>query len=117
MPWEGETYIYTKGILKAIARNYFSLYDGIPTVSSQITNPWAIAEYRADFDNALNLIGKGKWKGVPVPAFSQYKGFGKFQQIIIADVLGMKDEELPFYRIPQLRGRAYSWMADKLNGL
>ena len=75
----------------------------------------------ADFDMALDKIGKGKWTGlIDDLKFSDYKRFGRLQWVVIAGIIGIEDYELEglgFYQIPQLRGRAYKWMVNCLNGL
>ena len=112
------TYTYKPGTLMAIADNYSSLYN------QEFFHPredlFSIAEYKADFDLALSAIGKGDWRGLEDSDFRAYKYFGFGQQVVIADILGIRDNELAmlgFYQIRQLRGRAYRWMANFLNGL
>ncbi len=120
MPWINDyTYCYTPSILKSIAGSYSSIYEvGIEISFHSIYNLYAIAEYKADFDMALSAIGKGSWTGLESPNFNYYKYCGRLQRIVIADILGIGDYELEawgFYQIPQLRGRAYSRMAENLN--
>ena len=115
-------YFYSVGTLKDIAACYSQ--EGIEFHRHKIyrytdLDPWSVAEYRADFDRALNGIGRGHWDGT-IHEFKFYRHFGRLQQIIIADIVGITDNELTglgFYQIPQLRGRAYKWMANYLNGL
>ena len=108
-------YTYTVGTLKAIAFCYTDIY----LIGFHRTmNPYGIAEYKADFDMALDSIGKGHWQDLYSIFFRSYRYYGKAQQVVIADVLGITDWELQaygFYQIPQLRGKAYKWMADFLN--
>lgn len=82
-----------------------------------IINPWQIAEYKADFDMALNEIGKGNWKG-EIREFKAYKMFGRLQQVVIADIICFRDYDLVrlgFYRISNLKSIAYSRMVNFLN--
>ena len=122
-------YIYSVGELKNIANNYnhtnlgIPMEQGIEVIRHKIyhhtnINLLSIAEYRVDFDRALNSIGKGHWIG-EVEEFKYYHNFGRLQKIVIADIIGIEDlelEEMRFYQIPQLRGRAYHRMAECLNG-
>jgi hypothetical protein len=128
MPWINETeFYYSSKLLRQIAESYHHIYQGIVIKSwnetidgetigceRRISNPWEIAECKADFDKALSAIGKGKWQGITGNKISDYKGFGKLQKLIIADILG---EEIEFYQVPQMRGYAYHLMADRLNGI
>jgi len=84
------------------------------------THPFSIAEYKADFDRALDDLGRGHWSGDNIsPLFKSYRGFGRLQRIVIADIIGVEDSELEamgFYSIPRLRGLAYWRMKQFLNG-
>lgn len=111
-------YTYKVGTLRAIADCYCTLYN------QEWFHPqedlFSIALYKADFDLALTAIGKGHWFGIVNSNFRAFRYFGKAQQIVIADILGITDYELRglgFYQVSQLRGRAYRWMANYLNGL
>lgn len=111
-------YTYKVGTLRAIADNYCSLYN------QEFFHPreslLSIALYKADFDLSLAAIGKGDWRGLGDTNFRAYCYYGRMQQVVIADILGITDRELSglgFYRIPRLRGLAYKWMANCLNGL
>lgn len=120
MPWVKEEYIYRKRLLRAIVRNYGAIYEGLPlSWKVEIYNACAIAEYKADFDMALDAIGRGCWNGELASLnLADYKRFGRLQQIVIADILGIGDDELSglgFYQIPRLRGYAYYLMANHLN--
>ena len=122
MGWIKDEYIYSKGILRMIAENYQTIYEALPVSwRIEIYNIHSIVEYKADFDTALNAIGRGHWDGsTEGKEFKDFKYFGRLQQIVIADVLGITVEELArrgFYKIPQLKGTAYRWMANHLNGL
>lgn len=119
MGWDVDKlrYFYKVGTLRAIAKCYCSLYN------QEFFHPQAglfdIALYKADFDLSLSAIGKGHWAGLENTDFRAYRYFGKAQQVVIADIIGITDYELRglgFYRIPRLRGLAYRWMADFLNG-
>ena len=121
--WKNDEYIYTKGILNSIAKSYDHIYKDIETKSGMLleANTLSIAEYKADFDRSLNAIGKGNWTGeIDNKEFIDFRHFGNLQRMVIADIYGITDGELEalgFYQIPQLKGRAYKWMANKLNGL
>jgi hypothetical protein len=119
MVWINDVYYYSKSILKAIARHYSSLYeDGLLIANHHINYLHSVAEYKADFDMALNAIGRGKWNGSLHPNFGHYRYYGRLQQIIIADILGLLDYHLTglgFYDIPKLRGMAYFRMTEFLN--
>lgn len=114
--WVGDQFFYSKRLLKIIAENYCNIYEGLPLSSGvEVTNPWAIAEYKADFERALQSIGRGKWDG-EVTEFKHYRNYGKLQRIVIADILGIRDIELEgFYSVPRLRGYAYYLMCLFLN--
>ena len=121
--WDNDTgiYYYSSRVLKTIAECYQLLYDdGLSfRPGSTLTDPQAIAEYRADFDVALDHIGVGDWYGVFSPDFKHYRNYGRFQRIVIADILGITDEELTrlhYENIPRLRGYAYHLMVKYLNG-
>lgn len=121
MGWQGNEYFYSKRTLRLIAANYTNIYSGLPlSLNAEITNPWALAEYKADFDMALKGIGKGQWSGlVNGCRFEDFKHYGRLQRIIIADIMGIKDDELErlgFWGIPRLRGFAYYLMIKYLNG-
>ena len=107
--WRGDTYVYNSHILQVIANAYDDIYEGIDNNSHTITNPISIAEYKADFDIALSSIGPRQWQGITSFYLSNYKGFGRLQRVIIADILKLNT-------IPRLRGYAYHLMCDRLNG-
>ena len=86
--------------------------------SNDITDPFLIAEYKADFDRALNEIGRGDWDGSEPTDFWEYKYFGRFQRMVIAQTLGMSEgqlEALGFDDIKKLMGLAYFRMLENLN--
>jgi len=117
--WQDNEYIYCKGMLKRIARSYASIYEGIEGITSEITEPFSIVEYKADFDRALDSIGRGHWDGnVEDKTFKDFRRFGRSQQAVIADIYGIKDDELEemgFYNINRLKGYAYYLMTVDLN--
>lgn len=125
MPWinDYQDFHYSRKLLEAIAENYLELYqDGLPLNEDRLeTNLFNIAEYKAEFDQALNSLGKAKWDGEIISSEpSDYRQFSRLQRIIIADIIGWDDsllESQGFYRVSQLRGIAYHWMSDFLNGL
>jgi len=119
MPWVNDIYFYSVRTLKVIAANYNTIYEGLPlSLSFEVVNPFNLAEYKVDFDQALSAIGRGKWEGITSDKISGYKGFGRLQKLIIAEVLGVLDEELRglgFENPARLRGYAYYLMAKYLN--
>ena len=119
MGWVNGKYYYSTGALKSITENYLRIYEGLPiSWRTVIYNPWAIAEYKGDFDRALRGIGRGKWTG-EIREFKYYRNFGKLQRVIIAYILGVSDNNLlsmRFRNISQLRGYAYYLMKLYLNG-
>ena len=118
MGWRGDQFFYGKGLLKTIAENYIELYEGLPTLNSEIMNPFELAEYKADFDMALSSLGYKKWE-LNSLEFKHCHGFGKLQRIVIADILRVKDAELlrcGFYDLSELRNMAYARMKRFLNG-
>ena len=118
--WIGDKYIYSKSLLKNIAENYLTIYDGLPVSwRADIYVLMRIAEYRADFIMSFNKLGQfhnkkpPHWDGELKP-FKYFKPFSRSQKIIIADIL--KIETLPDYYNPeQLKSRAYTWMLKYLN--
>ena len=118
--WVNDVYFYSPGTLKAISASYHNLYAiGLDIRTTLITNPLTVILFKADFDLALSAIGRGDWCGLGDTRFLAYRRFSKAQQVVIGDILGVRDNELKmlgFYQIPQLRGKAYHWMADFLNG-
>jgi len=120
--WKGDEYYYGVGILKSIAENYKDIYEGILFVSGHtMLNPWSIAEFKGDFDTSLNAIGKGHWTGdIEGKEFDDFKRFGRLQRIVIADFYDIQEgelERLGFYQISRVKGLAYKWMANHLNGI
>ena len=109
--WINDVFYYSAGNLKGIAEHYESLY-----TNASLAVLYYVAESKADFDRALDNIGRGNWRGLENSNFGAYKYFGKQQQMIIAVILGITDnkgrgdyilERYGFYEIPQLRGNAY----------
>ena len=118
--WFGDKYIYSKSLLRNIAKYYPSIYEGLEISWRYDTcNLEWIAGAKADFDMALNRLGhshrskKYHWTGELYP-FSYYKHFSRLQQIIIADILGEENLSM-FYNPGQLRSQAYTWMIKFLN--
>ena len=123
MPWINNEFRYSARLLQRIAYSYLHIYDRIVLgdyIGSErfINKKLDLVEYKVDFDRALNAIGKGQWKGLIGVKLSDYKGLGRLQKLVIADILGIEDWELVnFYDISRLRGYAYSAMARFLNGV
>ncbi len=119
MGWRDGEFFYSKRLLKTIADNYCTIYDGLPVfLGKEITDLFSIAEYKADFDIGLKGIGRGHWTG-QLMDYKYYHNYGKLQRIIIADILGIDDDELTrlgFWGISQLKGFAYYSMTRVLNG-
>ena len=118
MGWINDQFYYSKKLLRVIAENYTSIYNGLPRLHSEVVNLWELAELKADFDMALNSIGRGKWDG-KMGCFKDYKYFGRLQQIVIADVFGVNDDYLGglgFWDISKMRSYAYYLMYCYLNG-
>ncbi len=112
MTWQGDNYRYGQKELRTIAELYKDI-----AVDSAI----GVIEKKADFDNALNSLGKGHWTGwlEDIQPFRYYRGFSRLQRVIIADILGMTDYELRwmgFNAVGYLRARAYYRMQKFLNG-
>ena len=106
--WVGDTYFYSVKTLKIIAWSYRAIYDGLP-LYYEVHNPFKLAEFKADFDRALSAIGRGKWTGIKGFKISNYRGFGKLQKVVIADIIGEY--------VTGNGGLAYRWMANYLNGV
>jgi len=111
--WINDVFYYSVGNLKGIAEHYESLY-----TNAHLAVLYSVAESKADFDRALDNIGRGKWRGLANHKFGAYKYYGRQQQVIIAEILNISDRKLEgygFYEIPQMRGNAWRRMADFLN--
>jgi len=106
--WVDDTYFYSVKTLKIIAWSYRTIYEGLP-LYYEVHNPFKLAEFKADFDRALSAIGRGKWTGIKGSKISNYRGFGRLQKVVIADIIGEY--------VTGNGGLAYRWMADFLNGV
>ena len=106
--WVDDVYFYSVKTLKVIAENYKTIYDGLP-LYYEVYNPFKLAEFKADFDRALSAIGRGKWTGIKGSKISNYRGFGRLQKVVIADIIGEY--------VTGNGGLAYRWMANYLNGV
>jgi hypothetical protein len=112
MAWVGNKFRYSPSKLKKFASGYTLIdYD-------LRFNRWGeLAEIKADFDCALDGIGRGRWTGA-IRKFKSYRNFGDYQRIVIADVLGISDGELTRLRFDDiigLRKMAYRMMCQFLN--
>ena len=119
--WRNDDYVYTSGILKGIATSYHHIYQRIEWYTKArsepivINDPQALVEYKADFDMALNEIGRGTWSGEK----ADLRNYGRLQGVVVADIYEIEDdylEALGYYDITKFRGMAYSFMARFLNG-
>lgn len=116
--WKGNEYVYSKKVLKAIAEGYRAIYEGLAlSWRSEVVNEWSLAEYKADFDMALNSIGKGRWTGdIRNKQFEDYRHYGRLQRVVIADIYDIEDlEKLHFRDVDFMKRRAYGQMAASLN--
>ncbi len=111
-------YRYSIRILKAVAETYL-YWNGYDTSGShRETNQFSISEYLCDFELGLSrLAGKEfVFKGLE---FKAYKNYPIYVRVIVADIIGVTEEELirqRFYDILNLRERAYSKLKECLNG-
>ena len=115
-----DEYKYFKKVLISIAQSYDHIYSGLDINGFIISDGFWIAEYKADFDRALDYIGRGHWTGqIDDVKFKQYRGFGKWQRVVIADIYGIEDfelEDMHFKGVKHLKSIAYGQMAKLLNG-
>jgi len=114
--WKGDEYYYGVGTLRTIANNYDNIYQGISFLripikkcellldddiaENLVTDPWAIAEYKADFDMA--------WDALP----------RRMQLIVKYDIQGLADHEIErkgFYDIDKYKSIIYRKMTNHLN--
>ena len=120
MPWVSATeYVYTPKVLDAVAVGYTSIYSHLTLGVHTVTSMDRLIEYKADFDLALDSIGRGHWDTLNETDFRAYSDYGKLQSVVIARILGIEDYELQpygFYQVPQARGTAYRYMCQFLNG-
>ena len=120
MPWDNDSNIfyYTSKLLKVIARNYTEIYGGLPRMNSETLNPWVLAEFKADFDTALDSIGSGKWND-QIYSLKQCRFFGNLQFVVIGDILHVDNGTVSAYGIDgvaKLKKIAYANMCKRLNG-
>ena len=96
-----EQFDYSIRLLRSIAECYEEIYDGLDMGIYTETNPFRLAEYRADFCLALKqLTGRKK----------------KIMELIIKGLENGELEQRGFYRPNQLRRRAFEAMKKYLNG-
>jgi hypothetical protein len=125
--WENDTFIYYPGDLKYIAYHYKDyLCSQLPSPSIDSSKDRLARDMislKVDFDRALNHLGRGFWSGTDIDEivsdFPYYRYFGRYQRVILADVLGVDDSELEaagFTDISRVKGRAYKRMCHFLNG-
>ena len=118
--WHNDIFYYTRGILKDIARCYDGIYGGLTINEHYISNDFDVAEFKADFDRALDELGKAKWNGLSSLSFNRYKHFDKKQRIIIAYILGLRSdyklESWGFWEARKYRYKVLNEMVSILNG-
>ncbi len=117
MGWKDNQYFYSVGTLKDIAACYSQ--EGIEFHRHKIyrytdLDPWSIAEFKADFDRALDAIGRGHWIG-EIMDYKYYRNFSKYQRLIIADICGIPIEGTGINYALRLHGRAYGKLKRFLN--
>jgi hypothetical protein len=139
--WKGYDFKYSVFVLRAIAHYYG--HESIRTEEKSskeseypdlvlCIEPFAVAEYKVDFDRALNAIGRyHNWEGLATEGdetlvdgtinWKVYHKYGDYQRLVLADVLGVEDRELETRckfdnrEIDPLKGQAYAAMARYLN--
>lgn len=108
MGWVNNGYRYTVKTLQSIAGTYRFLYDGLPLSENyEVTKLLDIAEFKADFDVALESIGSASWSGI----IGDYRRFGTLQRLIVDDILSEHN-----YITTKGKRYAYHLMKVKLNG-
>lgn len=121
---------YRSKYLRGVAENYkdYSIYKFLSPPSPNVDrNPTRLRydklSTKIDFDRALDVMGRGHWSGTGFGdgakdnKFKTYRSFGRLQQVVIADIIGITDGELEqvgFYDIERLRGWAYGAMSSFL---
>ncbi len=73
-----------------------------------MSNPFDVAEQKADFDRALNQLGE-HWTGNYLSKFKSYRYYTEPQKVIIGDILNVG------YHTKE-RNKVYKQMRDILNG-
>jgi hypothetical protein len=114
-----DNFRYSSKVLRCIAENYSSLYEDGLCFSDRVIDSFELAEFVADFDFALSSLGQN-WDGINGHEFKDFRSYSRFQRIVIADILGIPDNELiekyHFINPERLRGISYSRMRKYLNG-
>ena len=120
MPWVNDNFLYSSKLLQVIAKNYLSLYEGLPRPlgKEEIMNCWDLAEFKADFEMAFNAIGGGKWHD-GITNIKECRNFSYEQLMVAADILGI--DNLPIRvvypgGIDKIKKIAYADMRLFLNG-
>ncbi len=104
--WQRDgTYRYSVKELEAIAQNYKEYLQEKLSLDD--------IEIRNDFDRALSSLGR-KWNGYE-DAIWGLELFNRKQQVVIAQMIGIKDKELGIKDIDKLRARVYRQMQRFLN--
>ena len=102
--WIENEFIYTTGILRAIARDYDNLYGdcSFRDLGGKLMNLFEVAEHKAGFDMSLRSLGK------------------RMRAVVQADIEGIPDyvmEQKGFYEVGKFKRMAYRQMANWLNGV
>ena len=101
MGWHKGKYYYSVWLIRYLAEHWDNLYDdGIGFEDYEDTNPWSIAEYRADFSIAIKKVGRRMRKSI-----EEY-------------IKGTPDRVMEmrgYYEVASLREKAYVAMVETLN--
>ena len=101
MAWVNDRFYYSIRLLRSICGSYENIYDGLEVGLYVETNPFRLAEYRADFDLARRHLGRRK---------------RKFIELIIN---GYENGELikrGFYEVERFKRICFNEMKIILNG-
>ena len=120
MPWVNDNFLYSSKLLQVIAKNYLSLYEGLPRPlgKEEIMNCWDLAEFKSDFEMALNAIGMGKWSD-GITNIKECRNFSYTQLVVVADMLGIDNFPIRVVHpedINKIKKIAYADMRRFLNG-
>jgi len=71
MPWVNDVFYYTNGTLRGIANGYDTISEVLMIGDFQVVNQFSRAEFKADFDMALDSIGKTEWNSLTGADYSR----------------------------------------------